>query len=154
MPRLDGLGATRAIRALPGWAGRPIVALTANAFSEDRGACEAAGMNDFIAKPIDLQALYETLLRWLPAAPAPAVPQPVPAPALDAAALQRLVSQLDGLLSMDDFDAIVLFERHAELLRLAFGAPCDELARRIRRFDFEAACSLLRCGDFALPRQA
>jgi PAS domain S-box-containing protein len=71
MPTLDGLRATQAIRAsLASRAGPaahlPIIAMTANAFSEDRSACLAAGMDDHIAKPIDAARLYATLLRWLP----------------------------------------------------------------------------------------
>ena len=65
MPEMGGLEATRAIRGLRGWQARPILALTANAFDEDRQACAAAGMDDFITKPMEVGRLYETLLRWL-----------------------------------------------------------------------------------------
>ena len=69
MPHMDGLEATRAIRLLPGWADIPILALTANAFAADRRACQAAGMNDFIAKPMNMTALHQTLLKWLSGRP-------------------------------------------------------------------------------------
>jgi PAS domain S-box-containing protein len=68
MPRLDGLQATRELRNGPGAFAAPIVAMTADAFIEDRKACLAAGMNDHIAKPIELSALYAVLRRWLPTA--------------------------------------------------------------------------------------
>jgi two-component system, sensor histidine kinase and response regulator len=69
MPRLDGLQATRAIRQWPGHADTPILAMTANAYEEDRQACLAAGMNDHIPKPVDPEVLYRTLLQWLPPLP-------------------------------------------------------------------------------------
>ncbi|MBS0345607.1 MAG: CHASE domain-containing protein [Proteobacteria bacterium] len=65
MPVMDGLSATRAIRALPAHRHTPILAMTANAFEEDRLACRAAGMDDFIPKPADPDQLFRTLLRWL-----------------------------------------------------------------------------------------
>ena len=66
MPVLDGLAATRLIRQLPSFAATPILAMTANAYDEDREACMAAGMNDHIPKPVDPEVLYGALLRWLP----------------------------------------------------------------------------------------
>jgi two-component system sensor histidine kinase/response regulator len=68
MPRMDGIEATRAIRALPGYAATPIIALTANAYSEDRRNAIAAGMNDFVAKPVSPEQLYAVLAKWLPGA--------------------------------------------------------------------------------------
>ena len=57
MPVMDGMDATRVIRTLPGWANRPILALTANAFNEDREQCLKAGMDDFIVKPFGAREL-------------------------------------------------------------------------------------------------
>ena len=65
MPVLDGIAATRAIRQLPGHAATPIVAMTANAFAEDKARCLDAGMSDFIAKPVDPDLLFAMLDRWL-----------------------------------------------------------------------------------------
>ena len=65
MPVLDGLDATRQIRQLPDYQATPILAMTANAFAENKDQCFAAGMNDFIAKPVTSKVLYETLLKWL-----------------------------------------------------------------------------------------
>ena len=67
MPNLDGFEATRLIRSAERETGRrtPIIAMTANAFKEDREACLAAGMDDYLAKPVRMEALRATLERWL-----------------------------------------------------------------------------------------
>lgn len=65
MPNRNGIDATRAIRADSLNRATPILAMTANAFEEDRQICLAAGMNDHLPKPIDPQVLFETLLKWL-----------------------------------------------------------------------------------------
>ncbi|MFX1681201.1 response regulator [Mitsuaria sp. CC2] len=71
MPVLDGYAATRALRAVPRWATLPVVAMTANAMSGDRERVLAAGMNDHIAKPLNVDHLFEILARWIrPAMPA------------------------------------------------------------------------------------
>ncbi len=75
MPVMDGLAATGAIRAQPGCASLPILAMTANAFTEERERCLQAGMNDHLSKPVEPALLYLALLRWLPApAGAPVTP--------------------------------------------------------------------------------
>jgi len=66
MPEMDGLTATRLIRTMDGKAEIPILAMTANAFEEDKQACLDAGMNDFVAKPVDPKNLYSLLAKWLP----------------------------------------------------------------------------------------
>ena len=78
MPVLGGLDATRAIRQLPGYERTPILAMTANAFDEDRQACLAAGMSDHVGKPVDPDALFAALLKWLPDRSDPACSTPRP----------------------------------------------------------------------------
>jgi len=112
MPVLDGVEATRQIRRHANGATIPILAMTANAFAEDRKRCMDAGMNDFITKPAAPDALFDTLLRWLPdtAIPgsmSPAVPEhaaadaPMPAlpeqlASLDGPELQRALRLMNG----------------------------------------------------------
>jgi CheY-like chemotaxis protein len=66
MPEMDGLSAIRAIRAEPRWAALPILALTAKAMPDDREACLAAGANDYLAKPLDIDKLLSLVKVWMP----------------------------------------------------------------------------------------
>jgi PAS domain S-box-containing protein len=68
MPGMDGFAMAQGLRVLAGYEEVPILALTANAFRETRDACLAAGMNDFVAKPVSPAHLYGVLQRWLPGA--------------------------------------------------------------------------------------
>jgi CheY-like chemotaxis protein len=65
MPKLNGVEATQQIRQLPGYQDIPIIAMTANAFAEDKAQCLAAGMNDFLTKPFIPMKLFAILLRAL-----------------------------------------------------------------------------------------
>ncbi|MES2258833.1 MAG: response regulator [Pseudomonadota bacterium] len=80
MPVMDGYDATRKLRENPRYADLPVIAMTANAMVGDKEKCLGAGMNDFIAKPIDVAQLFTTLARWIkvsnPEAPPVAQAQP------------------------------------------------------------------------------
>jgi CheY-like chemotaxis protein len=65
MPNVDGLEATRQIRGLFAYHHTPIIAMTANAFNEDKERCSAAGMSDFLGKPFNPEDMFGVLLKWL-----------------------------------------------------------------------------------------
>ncbi len=69
MPEMDGLEATRKIRSLPNYHTIPIVAMTANAFEEDREHCKLTDMNDFLSKSVEPERLVEMLATWIPGMP-------------------------------------------------------------------------------------
>ncbi len=86
MPVMDGLEATRLIRAQPLRAATPILAMTANCSDEDRLRCIEAGMDDFMTKPMLPETLYTNLARWIPGRPVQLLPVEAPASALSSAA--------------------------------------------------------------------
>lgn len=65
MPVMDGIQATKQIRLDARYADMPVIAVTANAMSDEREACFEAGMQDYLSKPVNRQALHEALLRWV-----------------------------------------------------------------------------------------
>jgi CheY-like chemotaxis protein/HPt (histidine-containing phosphotransfer) domain-containing protein len=141
MPEMDGLEATRALRAMPAVRSLPILAMTANAMKADLDACLAAGMNDHVTKPIERKALLQTLRRWLPArvkSPTEAPPCPMPRRRTDVPTLEGidLAGSLERLgLEFESFRRMLIRfadSRDATLdpLRAAVAAAdCDAVAR-------------------------
>ena len=113
MPVMDGLEATRLIRTLPAHAHTPIIAMTANAFNEDRTAALNAGMNDHVAKPVVAERFYSTLLRWLTGAKK-VLAMPVAVPSAPTFVVESVIdprrgalAAIDGLDLMQGLDALV-----------------------------------------------
>ena len=134
MPAMDGLEATRRIRALPAGRDVPIIAMTAAAMSQDRSASAAAGMNDHIAKPIDPRELAVTLARWIrtPRDTPPAAPAQATVRDDDIAELERA---LPGVALRDALARvrgnIALYRR----LLAFFGERRRDIARRLAQLD-------------------
>lgn len=146
MPVLDGWDATRRIRqweAEVGNAHLPIIALTADSLAAGREACMAAGMDDFLHKPVALDALVQALERWLPP-----VSRPTPgttAAAIDPHLFAALVDEMIPLLAQNKYDALTRFN---DLQMLAAGTELavevEEVGRTLRAFRFDVALDQLR----------
>ena len=174
MPNLDGVEATRRIRTWESANQRPpipVIAVTANAFEDDRDECIAAGMSDFITKPIDFRRFAAVLARWLPANVARAEPdaaQPGVAPhgaaalatapdanavgakapltpEIDAHRIAGLLSELIPLLESNMFDALAGFNVvRVELAGSVLAAKMDGIAATVDALDLAGAAKRLR----------
>ncbi|MBK8335192.1 MAG: response regulator [Sterolibacteriaceae bacterium] len=142
MPVLDGYAATAQIRASePPDRRTPIIALTANAFVEDRKLCAKAGMDDYLAKPVSFATLVEVLQRWLPASSIDGhreADSPAPAPASGSAPIA------DGVI--DDLVAEFGAPTVRRLMRAyldTVGPYRDAIAREARQRDLNALVASL-----------
>ena len=141
MPEMDGLEATRRIRANTRHAKLPIIAMTANAMKSDMEACLQAGMNDFVSKPIDRIALQNALKRWIATREGPAIA----VEALDVAPAKQSIPATPGVDIEDtirrlgiDFESLLpLYRRfhrtmavQVEAIRGAVDAGNRDLASR------------------------
>ena len=138
MPEMDGLAATRSLRS--GGCGLPIVALSAGVSAGERDACEAAGMNDFLAKPIDVGDLAAVLTRWLPPRNSHAAAPPESAiPALTDPAVDAPVKDLE-FPGLELEDSLPRFLGRRDLLAWARDTILKEHgATPARLFDLAAA---------------
>ena len=149
MPVLDGYAATQEIRR---WESEnnaprlPIIALTADAFEEDRQHCLAAGMDDFLSKPVEVNALKAAISRWMgigvvQAAPEQAISEYSP---IDKTRFFALIDEITPLLAENKFDAIAQFkELQALVADTPLATEMNEIERILGSFSFAMALERL-----------
>ncbi|MNO90486.1 Signal transduction histidine-protein kinase BarA [compost metagenome] len=132
MPQMDGVEATRRIRAEPRYTHIPVIAMTAHAMVEDRERCTEAGMVDHVTKPVDAQALIATVLRWV-------VPRPTASEPSSVAVDEETLPVITGLDSADGL------RRVAGNSRLYIKLLCQFAERQA--FAGQELATALRAGD-------
>ena len=146
MPELDGLEATRQIRQLSGGAMIPIVALTANAFTSDKERCFAAGMTDFLSKPVEPDELYAVLGKYLSADTTPSSDiqsLAMPEEAIDRTQLIDELSILAELMSTGSIDAVHYFNQMESRLKQLCPIQFVQLQYAVSNFEFEKGLPLI-----------
>ncbi|UCV19254.1 response regulator [Ferribacterium limneticum] len=138
MPNVDGIEATQAIRRMPGHTSVPIIAMTANAFNEDRDICLGAGMNDHLAKPVTPEKLYATLLRWI-RIESTRPPSNTSAPAAPSAPDAGTLRTLHGITNLDVKEGLKVvagkLPRYCRLLKLFALSHRDNADELLRALD-------------------
>jgi HPt (histidine-containing phosphotransfer) domain-containing protein len=139
MPEMDGLQATRRIRNGQVRADIPIIALTAHAFEEERQRALAAGMNDFLTKPIEPPQLIAVIQRWRPSQPATDEPVVVPAPSEAGTSIPDIpgIDVADGLRRM--LNRLALYEKVLRDFHARFVGEGGRIRESLATGDTEAA---------------
>ena len=149
MPVVDGLQATRRIRAQDRFSTLPIIAMTAGALPEERAQTQAAGMNDHLTKPIDVGLMLSTIRHWAAPSslrdsdPAP-VSQPTARIALDPADLEQQLASLQTQLEAGDTDALdTIHALNRQGVSARFAQPFARLTRLVENYAFDEALTEL-----------
>jgi len=159
MPEVDGLEATRQIHAAFGNQAPPIIAVTAGASDEDRLRCEAAGMDDYLTKPLQVAALAQTLEKWLVTGPAQARAEQAAAASGDDHVLD--LARLEEFREYDD-EALTMTREVVSLFLTDTPARLEGVAAAIATGDAQALATAAHAlkgsagnvGAVALQRQA
>lgn len=124
MPELDGYGATRIIRTSESLGAKeiPVIAMTANALVGERELCLAAGMNDYVSKPVNTDLLRQALQKWLPQAK-------------DTEVYALNVKAVDRLLTIGESEGLTLFADLMEIFRKTFPPMVEKMAEAVLKGD-------------------